>query len=55
MCADLAVTGGVHSAEDVVKSMMAGASVAMMTSALLSRGIEHARRAECRYSLDGRA
>jgi dihydroorotate dehydrogenase (fumarate) len=37
--ADLALTGGVHSAADVVKSMMAGAKVAMMTSALLKRGI----------------
>ncbi len=40
--ADLAVTGGVHSASDVLKSMMAGAHVAMMTSALLQNGIEHA-------------
>jgi dihydroorotate dehydrogenase (fumarate) len=39
--ADLAVTGGVHTAEDVIKSMMAGGRVAMMTSALLSKGIEH--------------
>jgi dihydroorotate dehydrogenase (fumarate) len=37
--ADMALTGGVHSATDVVKSMMAGAKVAMMTSALLKRGI----------------
>ena len=37
--ADLALTGGVHSATDVVKAMMAGARVAMMTSALLKRGI----------------
>jgi dihydroorotate dehydrogenase (fumarate) len=39
--ADLAVTGGVHSAEDVVKSVMVGARVAMMTSALLQNGIPH--------------
>jgi len=39
--ADLAVTGGVHSAEDVLKAMMAGARVAMMTSTLLKHGIEH--------------
>jgi dihydroorotate dehydrogenase (fumarate) len=39
--ADLALTGGVHSAYDVVKSMMAGAKVAMMTSALLRMGISH--------------
>jgi len=39
--ADLALTGGVHSATDVVKAMMAGAKVAMMTSALLKRGISY--------------
>jgi dihydroorotate dehydrogenase (fumarate) len=39
--ADLAVTGGVHTAEDVLKCMMAGAKVAMMTSALLLHGIGH--------------
>jgi dihydroorotate dehydrogenase (fumarate) len=39
--ADLALTGGVHTAADVVKSMMAGARVAMMTSALLKRGISY--------------
>jgi dihydroorotate dehydrogenase (fumarate) len=38
---DLAVTGGVHSAEDVLKAMMAGAAVAMMTSALLRHGVGH--------------
>lgn len=39
--ADLAVTGGVHSAEGVLKSVMAGAQVAMTASALLSKGISH--------------
>jgi len=39
--ADLAITGGVHTAEDVLKSMMAGAKVAMMTSAILKQGIGH--------------
>jgi len=39
--ADLAVTGGVHTGLDVLKSMMAGARVAMMTSALLKNGIGH--------------
>ena len=39
--ADLAITGGVHGPEDVVKAMMAGARVAMMTSALLKHGIGH--------------
>ena len=38
--ADLAVTGGIHTAQDVVKEMMAGARVAMLTSALLKHGIE---------------
>jgi len=42
--ADMAVTGGVHSGEDALKCMMAGAKVAMMTSALLKRGIAHAGR-----------
>jgi len=41
--ANLAITGGVHRAGDVLKAMMAGASVAMMTSALLQDGIEHVR------------
>jgi dihydroorotate dehydrogenase (fumarate) len=39
--ADMAVTGGVHTGVDVLKSMMAGARVAMMTSALLKSGIGH--------------
>lgn len=39
--ADLAITGGVHVVEDVVKSMMAGAKVAMMTSVLLEHGIDY--------------
>jgi len=40
--ADLAVTGGVHRSSDVLKSMMAGANIAMMTSAFLQNGILHA-------------
>ncbi len=36
---DLAATSGIHTAEDVIRVMMAGASVAMMTSAILKRGI----------------
>jgi dihydroorotate dehydrogenase (fumarate) len=39
--ADMAITGGVHTAEDVLKCMMAGARVAMTTSALLKSGIGH--------------
>ena len=42
--ADLAVTGGVHGSAQVVKAMMAGARVAMMTSALLEHGIAHLTR-----------
>ncbi len=42
MSADLAITGGVHSARDVLKSMMAGANVAMMTSAFFQYGVRHA-------------
>jgi dihydroorotate dehydrogenase (fumarate) len=40
----LAITGGVHSAKDVVKCMMAGAQVAMMTSALIQNGVRYPRR-----------
>jgi dihydroorotate dehydrogenase (fumarate) len=39
--ADMAITGGVHSGQDVLKSIMAGGRVAMMTSALLENGIGH--------------
>src|SRR5208282_607537 len=39
--ADLAITGGVHGAQDVLKGVMAGARVTMMTSALLRKGVEH--------------
>jgi dihydroorotate dehydrogenase (fumarate) len=39
--ADMALTGGVHAPTDVVKAVMAGANVAMMTSALLKRGITY--------------
>jgi dihydroorotate dehydrogenase (fumarate) len=39
--ADLAVTGGVHTVFDVVKALLAGARVVMMTSALIQHGIAH--------------
>ena len=42
--ADIAITGGVHSAEDVLKSIMAGGSIAMMASALHIHGIDHIGR-----------
>jgi len=41
--ADIAITGGVHVAEDVVKSLMAGAKVTMLASALLQNGIGYLR------------
>jgi dihydroorotate dehydrogenase (fumarate) len=37
--ADFALTSGVHTAQDVLKAMMAGANVTMMTSALLQHGM----------------
>jgi len=37
--ADFALTTGVHTAEDVLKAMMAGASVVMMASELLQNGL----------------
>jgi dihydroorotate dehydrogenase (fumarate) len=42
--ADFALTSGVHTGPDLIKAMMAGASVAMTTSSLLENGIEHAGR-----------
>ncbi len=36
--ADFALTSGVHTSEDVLKAMMAGARISMMTSALLQHG-----------------
>ena len=39
--ADLAATGGIHSAIDIVKLLMAGANITMLCSALLSYGIAH--------------
>jgi dihydroorotate dehydrogenase (fumarate) len=40
--ADLGITGGVHTARDVIKSILAGAKVTFMTSALLRNGVQHA-------------
>ncbi len=48
--ADFALTTGVHSATDAVKAVMAGASVAMMASELLAKGVE--RMAEILDDLD---
>jgi len=37
---DFALTGGVHTARDILKAMMAGAKVSMMTSKLLYSGLD---------------
>lgn len=39
--ADLAATSGIHTASDVIKMVMAGASVTMITSVLLKKGVTH--------------
>ncbi|MCC7450563.1 MAG: dihydroorotate dehydrogenase-like protein [Anaerolineae bacterium] len=39
--ADLAATGGIYTAEDVVKVLMVGAKVAMMASVLIKEGIDY--------------
>lgn len=36
---DLAITSGIHTSEDVIKGLMAGAKVTMMASELLQKGI----------------
>jgi dihydroorotate dehydrogenase (fumarate) len=53
---DIGITGGVHSAEDVLKSIMAGGNVVMMASALHFHGIEHIARvlANLHYWLEKR-
>lgn len=53
---DIGITGGVHSAEDVLKSIMAGGAVAMMCSALHIHGIDHIGRviADLAYWLEKR-
>jgi dihydroorotate dehydrogenase (fumarate) len=42
----LAASTGVHTATDVLKVLLAGADVAMMTSALLRNGPDHLRPLE---------
>lgn len=44
--ANFAATSGVHSAQDVIKTLMVGADVSMLCSALLRNGIGHIRRIE---------
>ncbi len=43
---DLAITGGVHSAEDALKGVMAGARATMLTSALLRHGPQYLAKIE---------
>lgn len=43
---DFAITGGVHTWEDAIKGILAGAKVVMTTSALLENGIGHLRQIE---------
>ncbi len=42
--ADFALTGGVHTGQDLIKAVMAGANVAMTTSALVQNGLVQAGR-----------
>lgn len=44
--ADLAATSGIHTARDVLKLLMAGASVTQLCSVLLARGIDHLQDVE---------
>ncbi|HKH99510.1 MAG TPA: dihydroorotate dehydrogenase-like protein [Candidatus Sulfotelmatobacter sp.] len=44
--AELAATGGVHGAPDVIKLLMVGANVTMLCSALMRNGINHLRHIE---------
>jgi dihydroorotate dehydrogenase (fumarate) len=48
--ADLAATSGIHSAEDVLKMMLAGADVAMLCSVLLRKGLGVIRDIEAQMS-----
>ena len=53
---DISITGGVHSAEDVLKCIMAGAGVVEMASALHIYGIDHIKKVldDMRYWLEKR-
>jgi dihydroorotate dehydrogenase (fumarate) len=39
VAADLAITSGIHTSQDIVKGLMAGAKVTMMASELLQKGV----------------
>ena len=53
---DIAITGGVHSAEDVLKCIMAGAGAVEIASALRIYGIDHIKKVldDMRYWLEKR-
>jgi len=40
---DIAITGGIHTAEDIIKSIMAGANTVMMASVIFKNGISYFR------------
>jgi dihydroorotate dehydrogenase (fumarate) len=44
--ADLAATSGIHTPQEVIKMLMAGANVTMLCSVLLRHGINHIRLIE---------
>jgi len=44
--ADLAATSGIHTGEDVLKLLMAGANITMLNSVLLKKGISHISEVE---------
>lgn len=44
--ADLAATGGIHSARDAIKMLMAGADIVMLCSVLLKNGLDSIREIE---------
>jgi len=48
--ADLALTSGVHTSQDVIKAVMAGASVTMLASELIANGLD--RLGEIRQELE---
>jgi len=47
---NLAATGGIHEAEDVIKGLMVGADVTMLCSSLLKNGIEQIRKVNVRVT-----
>jgi dihydroorotate dehydrogenase (fumarate) len=46
IAADLAATGGIHKAPDVIRMLMAGANITELVSVLLRHGIEHLKTIE---------